>query len=117
MSSIIPFLGLPLPLFPAILPSRTTFSNVLPRKTCPIQFFFLFVIEFTKLLSSSTRSKTSSFFFLSFQLTFSHLLHTHISKASSLPNASLFIVHVSHPYRATGQIKICFVDLKKHLIE
>ena len=44
--SIMPILGLPLGLFPSIIPSSTTFIRPSPRTTCPIQFFFLSHIVF-----------------------------------------------------------------------
>jgi len=40
-SSSIPFRGLPLGLFPSILPSITSLNNPSPVNTCPIQFFWI----------------------------------------------------------------------------
>jgi len=83
-SSIIPNLGLPLGLFPSILPSRTWFNNPSPLTACPIQFFFLFQTDSNKLLFSSVVSSISWLVFLSTQLIYSILLHIHISNASNL---------------------------------
>jgi len=44
-SSSIPFRGLPLTLFPSILPSITSLNNPSPLNTCPMQFFCLFLIK------------------------------------------------------------------------
>src|SRR4029077_8694275 len=85
-----PILGLPLGCFPTTLPSNTSFNKLFPRTTCPIQFFFRFTIACTKHLSSPTAASTSSFVFLSCQLTFSIFLHTHISKAFTLSTTSFF---------------------------
>src|SRR4029077_19388663 len=105
-SSIMPILGLPLDLVPVILPSIISFNKLFPRTTCPIQFLFRFIIVCTKHLSSPTAASTSTFVFLSCQLTFSILLHTHISKAFSLSTTSFFIVHVSQPYNATDHTNV-----------
>src|SRR6478609_6784299 len=51
-SLIMPILGLPLGLFPSILPSSTNFIRPYPLTTCPIQFFFLSHTVFIKLLFS-----------------------------------------------------------------
>src|SRR6476619_7826097 len=105
-SSNIPFLGLPLPLFPSILPSITSLSDPSPLRMCPTQFFFLFLIKFIKCLSSSTLCKTSSFVTLSVQLIFSILLHNHISNASSLLISSFLSVQVSAPYNNVVHINV-----------
>src|SRR3989454_3157442 len=81
-SSSIPILGLPLGLLPSILPSISSLNSPSPRKTCPIQFFFRCTIVSTNFRLSPTLSSTFSFVILSSQLTFSNLLHSHISKAS-----------------------------------
>src|SRR6478609_9656473 len=96
-SSIVPILGLPLGLFPFILPSSTNFIRPSPLTTCPIQFFFLSHIVFIKLLFSFMDLSTCSFVLLSIQLTFPILLHTHISKAFKRFISSFLMVHVSHP--------------------
>jgi len=61
-----------------------------PRTTCPIQFLFRFIIVCTKHLSSPTAASTSTFVFLSCQLTFSILLHhtiiIFIAISSSFPS-------------------------------
>src|SRR6476469_8746239 len=94
-----PILGLPLGIFPSILPSSTNFIRPSPLTTCPIQFFFLSLIGFIrpKLLFSFTELSTCSFVLLSIQLTFPILLHTHISKAFKRFISSFLMVHVSHP--------------------
>src|SRR6478736_5457346 len=67
-SSIMPILGLPLGLFPPILPSSTNFIRPSPLTTCPIQFFFfLSHIVFIKLLFSFMDLNTCSFVLLSIQ--------------------------------------------------
>src|SRR2546426_3038888 len=81
-SSSIPILGLPLGLLPTILPSITSLNSPSPRKTCPIQFFFRCTIVSTNFRLFPTLSSTFSFVILSSQLTFSNLLHSHISKTS-----------------------------------
>src|SRR6476619_393107 len=96
-----PILGLPLGLFPSILPSSTNFMRPSPLSTCPIQFFFLSHIFFIKLLFLFIELSTCSFVLLSIQLTFPILLHTHISKAFKRFISSFLMVHVSHPYRTT----------------
>src|SRR5580698_6690994 len=101
-SSIMLILGLPLTLLPTILPSIMRFNKLSSRRTCPIQFFFRFTTALARHLSSPIKDSISSFVFLSFQLTFSILLHNHISKAFSLSVTSFFIVHVSQPYSATA---------------
>src|SRR5580704_2171465 len=101
-----PILGLPLTLLPTILPSIMRFNKLSSRRTCPIQFFFRFTTALARHLSSPIEDSISSFVFLSFQLTFSILLHNHISKAFSLSVTSFFIVHVSQPYSATGHTNV-----------
>src|SRR6218665_258487 len=54
-------LGLPLPLFPSILPSIISLCRELPLKICPIQFFCLVLIISFKDLFFPTFSNTSSF--------------------------------------------------------
>src|SRR6476661_6320309 len=100
-----PILGLPLGLFPSILPYSTNFIRPSPLTTCPIQFFFLSHIVFIKLLFSFMELSTCSFVLSSIQVTFRILLHTHISKAFKRFISfliSFLMVHVSHPYRTTG---------------
>src|SRR6476469_3265111 len=94
-----PILGLPLGLFPSILPSSTNFIRPSPLTTCPIQFFFLSRIVFIKFLFSFMELSTCSFVLLSIQLTFPILLHTHISKAFKRFISSFLMAHVSHPHR------------------
>src|SRR6476469_2488366 len=105
-SSIMPILGLPLGLFPSILPSSTNFIRPSPLTTCPIQFFFLSYIVFLKLLFSFMELSTCPFVLLSIQLTFPILLHTHISKAFNRFISSFLIVHFSHLYRTTGHTSV-----------
>src|SRR6476619_2252586 len=78
-----PILGLPLVLFPSILPSSTNFIRPSPLSTCPIQFFLLSHIVFIKLLFSFMELSTCSFVLLSIQLTFNILRQTHISRRSN----------------------------------
>src|SRR6478736_7298181 len=99
-------LGLPLGLFPYILPSSTNFIKPTLLTTCPIQFFFLSHIVFIKLLFSFMELSTCSLVLLSIQLTFPILLHTHISKAFKQFISSFLMVHVSHPYRTTGHTSV-----------
>src|SRR6476469_1133143 len=101
-----PILGLSLCLFPSILSSSTNFIRPSPLAACPIQFFFLSHIVFIKLFFSFMELSTCSFVFLSIQLTFSILLHTHISKAFKRFICSFLMVHVSHPYRTTGHTSV-----------
>src|SRR4029077_15739984 len=54
---------------------------------------------------------------LSCQLTFSILVHTHISKAFSLSTTSLFIVHVSQPYNATDHTNVLTIRFFKSLFK
>src|SRR6476619_837130 len=101
-----PILGLPLVLFPSILPSSTNFIRPSPLSTCPIQFFLLSHIVFIKLLFSFILLRICSFVLLFFHLTFSILLHTHISNALKRFISSFLNVHVSHPYRTTGHTSV-----------
>src|SRR6476619_2698692 len=101
-----PILGLPLGLFPSILPSSTNFIRTSPLTTCPIQFVFLSHIVFIKLLFSFMELSTCSFVHLSTQLTFPILLHTHISMAFKRFIYSFLMVHVSRPYRNTGHASV-----------
>src|SRR6476619_3118067 len=101
-----PILGLPLGLFPSILPYSTNFIRPSPLTTCPIQFFFLSHIVFIKLLFSFMQLSTCSFVLLSIQLTFPTLLHIHISKAFKRFISSFLTIHVSHPYRTTGHTSV-----------
>src|SRR6476469_8572669 len=101
-----PILGLPLGLFPSILPSSTNFIRPSPLTTCSIHLFFLSHIVFIKLLFSFMKLSTCSFVLLSIQLTFRNLLHTHISKAFKRFTSSFLMVHVSHPYRTTGHTSV-----------
>src|SRR6476469_193811 len=101
-----PIHGLFLGLFPSILPSRTNFIRSSPLTTCPIQFFFLSHIVFINLLFSFLELSICSFVFLSNQLTFPILLHTHVSKAFKRFISSFLMVHVSHPYRTTGHTSV-----------
>src|SRR6478609_5974525 len=105
-SSIMPIHGLPLGLFPSILPSSTNFIRPSPLTTCPIQSFFLSHIVSIKLLFSFKDLSTCPFVLLSIQLNFPILLHTHISKAFKRFISSFLMVHVSYPYRTTGHTSI-----------
>src|SRR6476469_8574942 len=96
-----PILGLPLGLFPSILPCSTNFIRPSPFTTCPIQFFFLSHIVLIMLLFSFMDLSTCSFVLLSIQLTFLILLHTHISKAFKRFISSFLVVYVSHQHRTT----------------
>src|SRR6266516_3557532 len=73
-SLIIPSLGFPVRFFSTILPSNTSLNNPSPLNTCPIQFFFLFVIVSIRHLYSFTIVNTSSLLILSTQLIFSNPL-------------------------------------------
>src|SRR6476661_8333810 len=101
-----PILGLPLDLFPSILPSSTNFIRPSPLATCPVQFFFLSHIVFIKLLFSFMELSICSFVLLSIQLAFPILLHTHVSKAFKQFISSFLMVQVSHPYRTTGHTSV-----------
>jgi len=83
-SSIIQFmsfcLGLPLPLFPSILPSIISLCRELPLRMCPIQFFCFVLIISIKDIFYSTFFNTSSLVLCSVQLILSILLHIHIWK-------------------------------------
>src|SRR6476661_976096 len=105
-SSIMPILGLPVGLFPSILPSSTNSIRPSPLTTCPIQFFFLSHIVFIKLPFSFMEPSICSFVLLSIQLTIPILLHTHISKAFKRFISSFLMVHVSHLYRTTGHTSV-----------
>src|SRR6476619_2535300 len=105
-SSIMPILCLPIGLFSSILPSSTNFIRPSPLTICPIQFFFLSHIVFIKLLFSFMELSTCSFILLSIQLTFSILLHTHISKAFKRFVSSFLMVHASHPRSTTGHTSV-----------
>src|SRR6266516_2334113 len=83
-SLIIPSLGLPVRFFPTILPSNTSLNNPSRLNTCPIQFFFLFVIVSIRHLFSFTIVNTSSLLTLSTQLIFFNPPHNHISSACNL---------------------------------
>src|SRR6218665_1201007 len=61
-------LGLPLPLFPSILPSIISLCRELPLRMCPMQFFCLVLIISIKDLLSSTLFSTSPFVLCSVQL-------------------------------------------------
>src|SRR6476619_7075350 len=105
-SSIMPILGLPLGLFPSILPSSTNFIGPCPLTTCPIQVFFLSHIVFIKLFFLFMELSTCSCVLLSIQLTFPILLQAHISKAFKRFISSFLLVHVSYPYRTTGHTSV-----------
>src|SRR6218665_372727 len=91
-------LGLPLPLFPSILPSIISLCRELPLRMCRIQFFCLVLVISIKDLFASTFFNTSPFVLCSVQLILSILLHIHISKASIRLTSSFLIVHVSAPH-------------------
>src|SRR6476619_6691471 len=107
-----PILGLPLGLFPSILPSSTNFIRPSPLTTCPVQFFFLSHIVFIKLLFSFMELSICSFVLLSIQPTSLTPLHTHTQKALKRPISSFLMVHVSrmsyvdHPYRTAGHASV-----------
>jgi len=71
-------LGLPLCLFPSILPSIISVCRELPLRMCPIQLFWLVLIISIKDLFSSTCFNTSSFVLCSVQLILCVLLNIHI---------------------------------------
>jgi hypothetical protein len=104
-SSNILFLGLPLLLFPSILPSSTSFNIPSPLTICPIQFLFLHRIKFTN-LHTSPLPRTSSFLILSDHSMLSIFLHIHTSIASSLLIPFFFSVQVSHPYSSVVHTKV-----------
>src|SRR5438034_1304646 len=119
-SSSIPNLGLPLGLLPSIRPSITSFNRPSPLKTCPIHLFFLLLNIVIISLSSPTLLSTTSFEILSFQLIFSVLLHSHISRASNFLISSFFNVHVSEPYSSFVHTNVLtiftLVDFSKLLV-
>ena len=97
MSSNILLLFLPLGLFPSALPSMTVLSSPSDRMTYPVHRAFLLQMVLINVRCSPTLLSTASFLTLSVQLIFSILLHTHISKLSSLLMSSFFSVHASEP--------------------
>src|SRR6476469_1543133 len=96
-----PILGLPLGLFPSILPSSTNFIRPSSLTTCPIQFFFLSHIVFIKL----PFSHGAEYLFICPFIHPANLSHSsphpHF-KAFKRSISSFLMVHVSHPYRTTG---------------
>ena len=70
--------------FPFTLPSITLFSKLSWRRICPIHTPVLSLILLRSFLHSPTLTSTSSFVTRSFQFMPTTLLHTHISKHSSL---------------------------------
>jgi len=102
-SSSIPFRGLPLTLFPSILP--WLLSIILRPQHMSYPVFFLFLITLINCRFSPTLFKISSFVYLSIQLTLSILLHIHISTFTcgyfSLP---------LHPV-GIGELRICPLQL------
>src|SRR5437870_12380276 len=119
-SSSIPRLGLPLGLLPSIRPSSTSFYSPSPLKTCPIHLFFLLLKVVINSLSTPTLPSTTSFEILSFQLIFSNLLHSHISKSSNFLISSFFSVQVSQLQRSVVHTNVLtiftFVDFSKLLV-
>src|SRR6218665_3789894 len=104
-------LGLPLDLFPSILPSITVFNSDFLLRMCPIHFFWLVFIVRMRALSSPIVSNISSFVLCSVQLTFSILLQVHISKASSLFISSFLSVHVCAPYSTPLHISLFIIRI------
>ena len=96
MSSNIILFFLPLGLFPSARPSMTVLGSP-DRMACPVHHAFLLQMVLINVRCSPTLLSTSSFLTLSVQLIFSILLHTHISKLSSLLMSSFFSVHASEP--------------------
>src|SRR6476619_3421150 len=94
-------LGLPLGLFPSILPSSTNFIRASPLTTCPIQFFFLPHIVFIKRLFSFIKLSTCSFVHLSIQLTFPFFsrptFQRHLNDLSLLFTWAMSQIHAELP--------------------
>ena len=97
----IPILGLPLPLFPSILPSRISCSS----SPCLIVFlihlsFHSWMLCVSSHLSCPALCSSSSLLILSCHLIPSSFLHIHLSKQSSFLFSSALNVHVSDAYVA-----------------
>ena len=83
MLSIHCTLGLPLPLFPSIFPSRITLCMLLSLVRCPKYLHFLFLIDDKIVSVALANCKTLLFVLCSVHVIFSILLSIHISKACS----------------------------------
>ena len=95
--------GLPLPLFPAVIPWMMVFSRLLCLMMWPKCFIFLFLICFTSIGFVLNCSKIQALVLCCRHDTRSSRRYVHIS------NASIFLVtffeyaHDSHPYVATAK--------------
>ena len=89
--------GLPLPLFPCTLPSKSSFLSEWCRLMWPKYASFLCLMSDNNFLCTCRRLHTSSFVTLSVHLTLAIFLRVHISKALILFSMSLFNIHVSQP--------------------
>jgi len=76
------------------------------RNTCPIHIYYLDVIEFIMVLSSSTNCRTSSFLTSSLRFIPSICLRSHIFTTFIFCIPALFIVYVSKAYKATLQSSV-----------
>jgi len=106
ISSNILIIFLPLGRFPFILPSSTVRSIFSCLRISPIHLLFLFLISDNKHFFSFIRLRTSALVSLSIHFTFTNLLQTHVSNASSLVGSAFFMIQVSDPYMATFQTKV-----------
>ena len=94
----------PLLLLPSIFPSIMVFSNEsVLHITWPKYWSFSFSISPSNEYSGLISFKTDLLDLLSVQGTLKSLLQHHSSKASILRRSAFFMVHLSHPYVATGK--------------
>ena len=91
-------------LLPSIFPSIRVFSNVsVLCITWPKACSFSFSISSSNEYSALISFRIDQFDLLSAQETLKSLLQHHSSKASILWHSVFFMVHLSHPYVATGK--------------
>ena len=111
IESVTPFNHLilcgPLLLLPSIFPNIRVFSNesVLPIRW-PKYWSFSFNISPSNEYPGLTSSRMDWLNLLAVQGTLKSLLQHHTSKASILRCSAFFIVQLSHPYLATGKVRV-----------
>ena len=94
----------PLLLLPSIFPSIRVFSNELALYIrWPKYWSFSFSINPSSEYSGLISFRMELFDLLSVQGILKNLLQHHSSKASILQHSAFFMIHLSHPYMASGK--------------